>query len=101
MRLNWVTPFQRATSREEPASQLETRQFPPTVLLKKWGSTRKGCLVISRFGRGADPGNTLFGIGMWSEPKPASNHACGIRVEDLNAINGVKAPGERMHLKPG
>ena len=102
VRLNRGNPIQPETSQEEPASRRPRNSSVPSYRpTQKWGSTRKGRLVISRLGRGAEPGKHLFGIGMGSEPKPVSNHACGIRVEGPSAVNGVKAPGERMHRKPG
>ena len=65
MRLNGGIRFsRRPAGRNQPPSVLETRQFPPTVLLKSGAQPGKGCPVISRLGRGAEPGKHLFGIGI-------------------------------------
>ena len=76
-------------------SVLETRQFPPAVLLKSGAQPARVVPLSPGSGEGQTQAKHLVGIGMWSEPKPASNHACGIRVEGLSAVNGVKAPGEQ------
>src|SRR5262249_50406506 len=98
VRLNQGT--QPETSQEEPASQRPRNSSVPSCRpTQKWGSTRKG---LSRYLQARERGRTRqtpFRHRDWSEPKPASNQACGIRVEALSAVSGVNAPGEKMHRK--
>ena len=96
VRLNWGTPLQPATSGEEPASQRPRNSSVPSYRpTQKWGSTRKGRLVISRLGRGAEPGKHLFGIEMWVGAQAGVESIARDQGETPKCTGGVKAPGER------
>ena len=92
----WTVPFQPVTSRRNlPPSVLETRWFPPTVLLKSGAQPGKGCLVISRLGRGAEPSKHLFGIAMGVGAKTGVQSRARDQGEGPKCTDGVKAPGQK------
>jgi len=111
----WSQP---ETSREELASQRPRNSFVPSYRpTQKWGSTRKGCLVISRFGReGAEPGNHVFGIEFGRSPSRRPIKREGSRVKSLSAptgsepqqksagktrLNPIEVPVRRPAHRPG
>ena len=95
MWLNRGDPIQPETSQEEPASRRPRNSSVPSYRpTQKWGSTRKGRLVISRLGRGAEPGKHLFGIGIWVGAQAGVESIARDQGEAPKCTGGVEAPGE-------
>jgi hypothetical protein len=94
----------RPAKRYEPLSVLETRQFPTTILLKKWCSTGKGRLVISRLGRRTEPGKHPFGVGVVaSEPfvvDDPSSDWCGPYAVEVKDIEILPRPVNLQEAQP-
>ena len=94
--MNWVTPLQPETSWEEPASQRPRNSSVPSYRpTQKWGSTRKGRLVISRLGRGAEPGKTPFRHRDVVGAQAGVESIARDQGETPKCTGGVEAPGER------
>jgi hypothetical protein len=84
-----VIPFQLETSREERTSRRPRNSWVPSYRpTQKWGSTGVSCPVISRLGRGAEPGR-LF-----------SASRCGPRCESNDVMREREKAAEADVFRP-